>query len=154
MHHSSVISTRQYRAPEVILQLGWSEPSDIWSLGCILMELYTGRLVFSTHDSLEHLALMENIIEPFPLAVLVRASRKAKSTYLATGEEGLWWPEGARSEESLLHVAHQWNLRDLAPSEHQEFVILVKRLLTLDPSQRPEATQASTDPFFNATFTD
>ena len=30
---SSVVNTRQYRAPEVILNLGWSMPSDMWSLG-------------------------------------------------------------------------------------------------------------------------
>ena len=37
---SSIVNTRQYRAPEVILRLGWSFPSDCWSLGCILAELY------------------------------------------------------------------------------------------------------------------
>merc|ERR1719450_2053806 len=45
-HHSSIINTRQYRAPEVILALGWNERSDLWSMGCILMELYTGELLF------------------------------------------------------------------------------------------------------------
>ena len=39
-HHSSVVSTRHYRAPEVILELGWSHPCDVWSIGCIIFELY------------------------------------------------------------------------------------------------------------------
>jgi tRNA A-37 threonylcarbamoyl transferase component Bud32 len=30
---SSVVNTRQYRAPEVILGVGWSMPSDLWSVG-------------------------------------------------------------------------------------------------------------------------
>lgn len=30
---SSVVNTRQYRAPEVILGVGWSMPSDLWSIG-------------------------------------------------------------------------------------------------------------------------
>ena len=30
------------RAPEVILGLGWTFPCDIWSVGCILVELATG----------------------------------------------------------------------------------------------------------------
>ena len=29
-HHSSIIATRQYRAPEVILEMGWDSASDIW----------------------------------------------------------------------------------------------------------------------------
>nr|KJB06716.1 hypothetical protein B456_001G063800 [Gossypium raimondii]KJB06719.1 hypothetical protein B456_001G063800 [Gossypium raimondii] len=36
-----IVSTRHYRAPEVILGLGWSYPCDIWSVGCILVELCT-----------------------------------------------------------------------------------------------------------------
>ena len=43
-----MINTRQYRAPEVILGMSWSMESDIWSLGCILMELYNGELLFQT----------------------------------------------------------------------------------------------------------
>ena len=39
-HHSSVVSTRHYRPPEVILELGWAQPCDVWSIGCILFELY------------------------------------------------------------------------------------------------------------------
>lgn len=45
---SSIINTRQYRSPEVILGLGWSYPSDIWSAGCIIAELYLGELLFAT----------------------------------------------------------------------------------------------------------
>ena len=47
-HHSSVINTRQYRAPEVILGLGWDTASDMWSVGCIVMECYVGELLFAT----------------------------------------------------------------------------------------------------------
>lgn len=45
---SSLINTRQYRSPEVILGMEWSLPSDVWSVGCMLMELYTGNLLFQT----------------------------------------------------------------------------------------------------------
>ena len=54
-HHTSIVSTRHYRAPEVILALTWSYPCDMWSIGCILMELYTGSALFQTHDDIEHL---------------------------------------------------------------------------------------------------
>ena len=60
-YHSSVVSTRHYRAPEIILNLGWSYPCDIWSIGCILVEFFTGDALFQTHDNLEHLAMMEPV---------------------------------------------------------------------------------------------
>jgi serine/threonine protein kinase len=44
----SIINTRQYRGPEVTLEMGWSFPSDIWSAACIIAELYTGELLFAT----------------------------------------------------------------------------------------------------------
>jgi serine/threonine protein kinase len=43
-----LVNTRQYRGPEVILGMQWGLPSDVWSVGCILMELYTGKLLFET----------------------------------------------------------------------------------------------------------
>jgi dual-specificity kinase len=45
-YHSSVVSTRHYRAPEVILGMPWSYPCDSWSVGCILIELLTVRLAW------------------------------------------------------------------------------------------------------------
>jgi len=62
-YHSSVVSTRHYRAPEIILGLGWSFPCDIWSIGCILVEFFTGDALFQTHDNLEHLAMMEAVCD-------------------------------------------------------------------------------------------
>ena len=42
--HTGIINTRQYRPPEVQLQCcKWGPASDIWGIGCILAELYTGK---------------------------------------------------------------------------------------------------------------
>jgi dual-specificity kinase len=60
-YHSSIVSTRHYRAPEVILGLGWTYACDMWSLGCILVELLAGDALFQTHENLEHLAMMEKV---------------------------------------------------------------------------------------------
>ncbi|XP_022769842.1 serine/threonine-protein kinase AFC2 isoform X2 [Durio zibethinus] len=67
-----IVSTRHYRAPEVILGLGWSYPCDIWSVGCILVELCTGEALFQTHENLEHLAMMERVFGPLPQHMLKR----------------------------------------------------------------------------------
>jgi len=34
------VASRWYRAPEVLLQLGYSEAMDVWSAGCIIAELF------------------------------------------------------------------------------------------------------------------
>mmetsp|Transcript_6919 Transcript_6919/g.9595 ORF Transcript_6919/g.9595 Transcript_6919/m.9595 type:complete len:164 (-) Transcript_6919:367-858(-) len=74
-HHSRIINTRQYRSPEVMFGLGWSYPSDLWSIGCILAELYTGELLFKTHEDMEHLALMEKIVGPIPETMCLEAEK-------------------------------------------------------------------------------
>uniref|UniRef100_A0A672PER5 dual-specificity kinase n=1 Tax=Sinocyclocheilus grahami TaxID=75366 RepID=A0A672PER5_SINGR len=79
-HHSTIVSTRHYRAPEVILELGWSQPCDVWSIGCILFEYYLGFTLFQTHDNREHLAMMERILGPVP-SRMIRKTRKQKYFY-------------------------------------------------------------------------
>lgn len=61
-YHSTTLGTRQYCSPEVVQQVGWSYATDIWSVGCILAELFTGDLLFDTHNDLEHLALIEHVL--------------------------------------------------------------------------------------------
>lgn len=49
---SRIVNTRQYRGPEVILEVGWSFPSDVWSVGCIIFEVSASLLVSVTLTSL------------------------------------------------------------------------------------------------------
>lgn len=42
--------SRFYRAPEIILGLPYDYAIDMWSIGCTLYELYTGKILF-TGDS-------------------------------------------------------------------------------------------------------
>lgn len=88
-HHSTIVSTRHYRAPEVILgecsrpgahlyvafaELGWAQPCDVWSIGCIMFELHMGITLFQTHENREHLAMMERILGSIPY----RMSKRTK----------------------------------------------------------------------------
>jgi CDC-like kinase len=75
-----IVATRHYRPPEVILELGWSHPCDVWSIGCILFEWYMGICMFQTHSNTEHLAMMERILGPFP-DKLIRNSKKEKKFF-------------------------------------------------------------------------
>ncbi|NXK45560.1 MK09 kinase, partial [Chauna torquata] len=44
------VVTRYYRAPEVILGMGYKENVDIWSVGCIMGELVKGCVIFQGTD--------------------------------------------------------------------------------------------------------
>lgn len=48
--YSNTVSTRHYRAPEILLRCGWGKEIDIWSIGCLLIELRSGIVLFQTHD--------------------------------------------------------------------------------------------------------
>ena len=60
-HLSSYVQSRSYRAPEVILGCKYDYKIDMWSLGCILAELYTGNVVFQ-NDSIQSLLAKVKII--------------------------------------------------------------------------------------------
>lgn len=64
------------------VELGWSQPCDVWSIGCILFELYLGITLFQTHDNREHLAMMERILGSIPH----RMARKTKTKYFYHGQ--------------------------------------------------------------------
>eukprot|EP01065_Artemidia_motanka_P032935 TRINITY_DN39919_c0_g1_i1.p1 TRINITY_DN39919_c0_g1~~TRINITY_DN39919_c0_g1_i1.p1 ORF type:complete len:455 (+),score=137.72 TRINITY_DN39919_c0_g1_i1:16-1380(+) len=72
-HKTHPIHTKQFRAPEVTLGRAgqWGKPSDMWTVGCVLVWLYTGRLLFNTHETPEQLAMLEAAVGPLP-AEMVR----------------------------------------------------------------------------------
>ena len=49
------IQSRFYRSPEVILGLPYTVAIDMWSLGCILVEMYTGEPLFSGTDQIDQM---------------------------------------------------------------------------------------------------
>jgi dual-specificity kinase len=153
-HHSSIINTRQYRGPEVILELGWNERSDIWSMGCILMELYTGDLLFGTHENLEHLSLMERILEPCSTSLLASCSEDVKKKYLRQSSRSGRWQLNGLGTKALSHVRSQLSLKELVVPHHVGFASFVSRMLTLDSSKRPWAAQALNESFLTKHYDD
>ncbi|XP_021743729.1 serine/threonine-protein kinase AFC2-like isoform X2 [Chenopodium quinoa] len=146
--HNYIVSTRHYRAPEVILGLGWSYPCDLWSVGCILAELCSGEALFQTHENLEHLAMMERVLGPLPDHLLRRADRHAEK-YIRRGR--LNWPEGATSRESIKAVLKLPRLQNLVMQhvDHSagDLIDLLQGLLHYDPTLRMTAREALRHPF-------
>ncbi|KAG0250090.1 dual specificity protein kinase kns1 [Mortierella polycephala] len=154
-HHSTVVSTRHYRAPEIILGLGWSYPCDIWSIGCILVEFLTGEALFQTHDNLEHLAMMQAVLGPIP-DKLIRSANKPAQKFFVHGR--LDYPNEETKRNSRKYVKALKPLKDyVVPSSNRvesltfaaELRDLLKQLLTYDPEKRITAAQALKHPYFH-----
>uniref|UniRef100_A0ACD5XPX9 Uncharacterized protein n=2 Tax=Avena sativa TaxID=4498 RepID=A0ACD5XPX9_AVESA len=146
---SYIVSTRHYRAPEVILGHRWSYPCDIWSIGCILIELCSGETLFQTHENLEHLAMMERVLGPLPRHMLERADQHAEK-YIRRGR--LNWPEGATTRESIRAVLKLPRLQNLVMQhvDHSagDLIGLLQGLLAYEPSARLTAQEALNHRFF------
>uniref|UniRef100_A0A1L8DKV2 dual-specificity kinase n=1 Tax=Nyssomyia neivai TaxID=330878 RepID=A0A1L8DKV2_9DIPT len=142
-HHSTIVSTRHYRAPEVILELGWSQPCDVWSIGCIMFELYLGITLFQTHDNREHLAMMERILGAIPY----RMAKKTKTKYFYHGK--LNWDDKSSAGRYVRDHCKPLEKYMLAKgSDHVHLFDLIKKMLEYEPSQRVTLGEALRHPFF------
>uniref|UniRef100_A0A671NMV2 dual-specificity kinase n=1 Tax=Sinocyclocheilus anshuiensis TaxID=1608454 RepID=A0A671NMV2_9TELE len=144
-HHTSVVSTRHYRAPEVILELGWNQACDVWSLGCILIEFYLGLTLFQTHDSKEHLAMMERVLGPIP-AHLLQKARKRRYVH----HDKLDWDEHSSAGRYVRkHCKPLKQYMSSKTPEHELLFDLLQKMMEYDSSKRITLEQAIGHPFFN-----
>ncbi|KAM0400367.1 hypothetical protein HYE67_007656 [Fusarium culmorum] len=159
-YHSSVVSTRHYRAPEIILGLGWSFPCDIWSIGCILVEFFTGDALFQTHDNLEHLAMMEAVVGSRIDSHLVQAVNKmsnrnggnAASKYFKRLKLDYPTPETTRGSRRFVKAMK--HLDHIIPGNNpflKNFVDLLQKIFVYDPAHRITAKQALQHPWLKET---
>ena len=63
---SSYIQTRSYRAPEVILGCPYDDKIDIWSLGCIIAEIFTKEVLFESESAAGLLTKIQGLRGPWP----------------------------------------------------------------------------------------
>ncbi|NXK85140.1 CLK3 kinase, partial [Amazona guildingii] len=143
-HHTTIVATRHYRPPEVILELGWAQPCDVWSTGCILFEYYRGFTLFQTHENREHLVMMEKILGPIP-SHMIHKTRKQK--YFHNGN--LVWDENTsdgRYVQENCKPLRTYMLHD--SPEHAQLFDLMRRMLEFEPSQRITFSEALLHPFF------
>jgi len=154
-YHPSVVSTRHYRAPEIIFGSGWSYPCDLWSIGCLLVELCTGRVLFETKDDLEHLHMMERT-----LATRFDADQLGAASANSTGAAFVkTWPPTLRALEEQARidaVDRVLTVGDLVaayapldedPDFWRGFLDLVGRLMMPNPSKRITAAEALQHPW-------
>ncbi|XP_032809804.1 dual specificity protein kinase CLK2 isoform X1 [Petromyzon marinus] len=144
-HHSTIVSTRHYRAPEVLLELGWSQPCDVWSIGCIVFEFYLGFTLFQTHDNREHLAMMERTLGLIP-SRMVRRTRKQK--YFHHGH--LDWDESSSAGKYVRENCKPLRRYVVCDdAQHHQLFDLIEKMLQYEPSKRITLGEALKHPFFD-----
>ena len=69
------IQSRFYRAPEVIMEVGYDNKIDIWSLGCVLAEMIMGRPLFAGKDEIEQIVVIVEVLG-LPPSYMIEKSKK------------------------------------------------------------------------------
>lgn len=144
-HHTSVVSTRHYRAPEVILDLGWNHSCDVWSLGCILIEYYLGSTLFQTHDSKEHLAMMERVLGPIPTQML----QKTRKHRFVRHDKLDWDIHSSAGRYVRKQCKPLRQYMTTCSSDHEQLFDLIERMLEFDVTKRITLSEALKHPFFD-----
>ncbi len=142
----------RYRAPEVVLQAGWSYESDIWSIGCTVAELATGTTLFPDQiNENVHLMLMEKCLERrLPPGLLQRAWQKgvARSNNLLVpsnqGRHIVNRKIGDILQEQKFNGSRA--LSDMVSDS--DLLDLLVKLLEFDPAKRPKAGPLRKHRFF------
>ena len=82
----SYIQSRFYRSPEVLLGCPYSTTIDMWSLGCILVEMHTGEPLFSGQDEADQVSKIHDLLGE-PPASMIQSGTKG-SRYFCPKREG------------------------------------------------------------------
>lgn len=121
----SYIQSRYYRAPEVVMGIPYGPPIDMWSFGCILVELYVGYPLFPADDESQLLGKMIEVLGMPPQSLVFQCKRKK----INFDDEKNGYREKCRNgmSRTLVEII---GLHDLA------FVDFIKEIVVWDPKQR------------------
>jgi dual specificity tyrosine-phosphorylation-regulated kinase 2/3/4 len=135
------IQSRFYRSPEVILGTSYGMPIDMWSLGCILAELYTGYPIFPGENEQEQLACIMEVFGP-PEKHLIEKSSRKKLFFDSMGK-----PRLNVSSKGRRRRPSSKDLRQALKCDDEAFLDFIARCLRWDPARRLTPHEASIHEF-------
>lgn len=167
MEITPYLVSRFYRAPEIILGLPYDCALDMWSIGCTLFELFTGRILFPGKSNNHMLLLMQELKGKFT----TKQIRKGRFSGMHFDDQNAFISrerDRATGNDVLKKVATfnpiqagtDLRSRLLPPqatkgmSQHDlrltnSFIDLLSRTLELDPARRITPVQALQHPLFS-----
>lgn len=135
------IQSRFYRSPEVILGSSYGLGIDMWSLGCILAELWTGYPLFPGENEQEQLACIMEIFGPPDRHLVERCTRK-KLFFDSVGK-----PRVTVSSKGRRRRPSSKTLSQALKTEDEAFLDFITRCLRWDPDRRLKPQDAISHPF-------
>jgi dual specificity tyrosine-phosphorylation-regulated kinase 2/3/4 len=130
------IQSRFYRSPEVILGMTYGMPIDMWSLGCILAELFTGYPIFPGENEQEQLACIMEVFGP-PEKHLVEQSTRKKLFFDSVGK-----PRMTVSSKGKRRRPSTKTLQQALKCDDEAFLDFITRCLRWDPERRLKPDEA------------
>ena len=138
--------SRFYRAPEVILGLPYDHPMDMWSIGCVIYELFTGQILFPGRTNNEMLKLMMEVKGPFPKKMLKKAEFAFKHFESDPNMSFALQEEDPVTRQQVRRIiANPTKTRDFATRlqgqvadrrKISQLIDLLERMMALDPDKR------------------
>ena len=159
---SSYIQSRSYRAPEVIMGCNYDYKIDIWSLGCILAELYSKTVLFMSDSVHSLLARVIGIIGPIPEWMFEKGTTvngmfcKEKLLYMeadAVNDTNANISTTSVGKKQMhVIVPKRTLLKNRIHCDDQNFIDFLRYLLKIDPNERPTAEEALNHPWFKVQY--
>ncbi|XP_072011147.1 dual specificity tyrosine-phosphorylation-regulated kinase 1B-like isoform X1 [Engystomops pustulosus] len=161
------IQSRFYRSPEVLLGMPYDLAIDMWSLGCILVEMHTGEPLFSGSNEVDQMNKIVEVLGTPPNHMLDQAPKARK--YFDKLPEGTWTVKknkdikkdykvpGTRRLHEVLGVetggpgGRRAGEQGHSPSDYLKFKDLILRMLDYDPKTRITPFYALQHNFFKKT---
>ncbi|TGZ50350.1 hypothetical protein CRM22_010857 [Opisthorchis felineus] len=129
--YTDYVSTRWYRAPEVLLRsTSYNSPIDMFAVGCIMAEVYTFRPLFPGSSEIDMI---------FKICSVLGTPTKSD------------WPEGYQLAAAMNFRFPQCApscLRTLIPNASSEAIQLIGDMIAWNPKRRPTAREALRRPYF------
>jgi len=157
-HGSTYVQSRFYRSPEVLLGIPYGTQIDVWSFGCIMFEMHTGRPLFTGKDAEDQLMKITTL-----LGRPNEAMMKDRTFFLPGTKEGNQLPKQPETfsfSERFRRVGYAIITRrnrvdDISTDETDrvvdedllQFIDLVTKCLDLDPETRITPSEALRHPF-------
>ena len=130
------IQSRFYRSPEVILGMTYGMPIDMWSLGCILAELFTGVPIFPGENEQEQLACIMEVFGP-PEKHLIEKSTRRKLFFDSLGK-----PRLTVSSKGRRRRPSSKTLQQVLKCDDEAFLDFLTKCLRWDPDRRMKPDEA------------